>query len=223
VNHSVDLDTLVKDLIEIVGAGQVLFSGERFDAASKDATAIVRPPTAVVEITSLDQIPRLILMAKNHGIGLIARGAGTGLSGGALADDGGVVLLLDKFDKIISVDKEKRIAIVEPAVITQDLADRAASAGLFYPPDPASVAESTIAGNVAECAGGLQCRKYGVTKDYVLGIEGYDGDANFIQTGIFAEDEVYDLTSLVVGSEGTLLIITRIALQLIDPPEARRT
>ncbi len=126
-------------------------------------------------------------------------------------------------NKILEIDTANKTAIVEPGVITQVLADRAASVGLFYPPDPASVKESSIGGNVAECAGGLRCKKYGLTKDYVLGLEGYDIEGELVQTGCFAGDEVYDLGSILIGSEGTLAVITRIALQLIDPPEHRRT
>jgi glycolate oxidase len=108
-------------------------------------------------------------------------------------------------------------------VITQTLADAALAQGLFYPPDPASLKECSLGGNVAECAGGLRCKKYGLTKDYVLGLEGYDFDGDLLQTGVFAPEHSYDLTGLLIGSEGTLAIITRIALQLIDPPAARRS
>lgn len=216
-------DDLLIDLAQIVGEENVLIKGELYDKCSKDATEIVHLPDAAVILKSPEDIPELIRTVRRHRSCLIARGAGTGLSGGALAEQGGVVLAFDALNHILRIDVEDRVAIVEPGVITQDLADRAAEVGLFYPPDPASVAESTIGGNVAECAGGLQCKKYGVTKDYVLGVEGYDGEGSLVRTGFFAEDETYDLGSLLVGSEGTLLIITKIALQLIEPPEARRT
>jgi glycolate oxidase len=216
-------DDLLIDLAQIVGEENVLIKGELFDKCSKDATEIVHLPDAAVVLKNPEDIPELIRTVERHNSCLIARGAGTGLSGGALAEQGGVVLALDTLNHVLTIDSEKRVAVVEPGVITQDLADRAAAVGLFYPPDPASVAESSIGGNVAECAGGLQCKKYGVTKDYVLGIEGYDGEGSLVRTGYFAEDETYNLGSLLVGSEGTLLIITKIALQLIEPPEARRT
>ncbi len=216
-------DDLLIDLAQIVGEENVLIKGDLYDKCSKDATEIVFQPDAAVILKNPEDISEIIRTVQRHGSCLIARGAGTGLSGGALAEQGGVVLAFDAFNHILSIDKEKRVAVVEPGVITQAIADSAAAVGLFYPPDPASVAESTIGGNVAECAGGLQCKKYGVTKDYVLGIEGYDGEGNLVRTGYFAEDETYDLGSLLVGSEGTLLIITRLALQLIEPPEARRT
>ena len=211
------------ELERLIGHANLHREDSRFEAASKDATEIISLPLAAVTVSSVEQIPGLIELARKHDVKLVARGAGTGLSGGSLAADDTLVLMLDKLNRIESIDAKNRVAIIEPGVITQELADAAAAQGLFYPPDPASVEESTLGGNVAECAGGLRCKKYGVTKDYVLGLEGYTSEGELIQTGYFAEDEIYDLTSLLVGSEGTLLLITRIALQLIEPPEARQT
>lgn len=208
-------------LAAIAGQENVFTAGELFDACSKDATEIRFPPAAAVLIRAAGIIPGIVELARELKLPLIARGAGTGLSGGSLAERGGIILALHELNQIISVDSKRRVAVVEPGVITQDLADSAADLGLFYPPDPASVAESTLGGNVAECAGGLQCKKYGVTKDYILGIEGYDGEGRLVQTGYFAENELYDLTSILIGSEGTLLIITKIAVALIDPPQQR--
>jgi glycolate oxidase len=215
--------SFLDELEKLVGPDNLHREDTRYDAASKDATEIISLPLAAVTVTSVEQIPGLIELTRKHGVKLVARGAGTGLSGGSLATDDTLVLMLDKLKRIESIDAEHKIAVVEAGVITQELADAAAAEGLFYPPDPASVEESTLGGNVAECAGGLRCKKYGVTKDYVVGLEGYTSEGELVQTGYFAEDEVYDLTSLLVGSEGTLLLITRIALQLIEPPEARRT
>ncbi|MFH2055758.1 MAG: FAD-linked oxidase C-terminal domain-containing protein [bacterium] len=214
---------LIKSLSEIVGSQNVHTQGERYEASSKDATEIVSRPQLAVTVTGAAQIPAILKLSHKFNLKIVARGAGTGLSGGSLATEDSIVLMLDKLDRIISIDADKRMAIVEPGVITQALADAAAAEGVFYPPDPASVAESTLGGNVAECAGGLRCKKYGVTKDYVLGLEGYLVSGELVQTGCLAENETYDLTSLLIGSEGTLLLITRIALQLIDPPEAQRT
>jgi glycolate oxidase len=214
---------VIDGLTEIVGDGNVHVAGNRFSLASQDATEIIQAPLAAAEIEAAEQIPRLIRFCAEQKISLVVRGLGSGLSGGSLAGEDTIVLLFDRLDRILSLDVRAGLAIVEPGVITQDLADAAAREGLFYPPDPASVAESTIGGNVAECAGGMRCKKYGVTRDYVLGIEGYDGDGELVQTGYFAEEQTYNLTDLLSGSEGTLAVMTKFAMKLIDPPEARRT
>lgn len=216
-------EPLYQELAAIVGAENLHIEGASFDDCSHDATDIVRPPLAAITITSAAHVPLILRAAKRHRVPIIARGAGTGYTGGATPEYGGLVLAFIGFNRILEIDTNRKIAIVEPGVITQVLADSAAAKGLFYPPDPASVKESSIGGNVAECAGGLRCKKYGLTKDYVLGIEGYDIDGELIQTGIFAAREHYDLGSILIGSEGTLAVITKIALQLIDPPAFRRT
>lgn len=216
-------DSLYRQLADIVGEKSLHLDGEVYQTCSTDATEIKCTPLAVVTITDSKQLPPLFRLASANNIPIIARGAGTGYTGGAVAECGGIVVSLSELNRIIEIDKQAKTAIVEPGVITQALADAAASDGLFYPPDPASVKESSIGGNVAECAGGLRCKKYGLTKDYVLGLEGYDIEGELIQTGVFAKDEVYDLGSILVGSEGTLVFITRIAVQLIDPPSHRQT
>lgn len=223
MRHLTDQEALFCKLSAIVGAENLHVEGEFFDDCTHDATEIRRLPLAVVTVIDAQQLSQLLMLAKAESIPVIARGAGTGYSGGALAEHGGIVLSFVKMNRILVVDKEARVAIVEPGVITQTLADAAETVGLFYPPDPASVKESTIGGNVAECAGGLRCKKYGLTKDYVLGIEGYNIDGDLIQTGCFAKDPTYDLTSILIGSEGTLLVITKIAVKLIDLPQHRRT
>lgn len=216
-------NTLYRSLEEIVGERNLFTEGEFYDACTHDAIQIVRVPLAAVCVESTEQIPALLRWAVLHSIPIVPRGAGTGLTGGAIAETGGVVLSLHKLKRIIELNVSARRIVVEPGVITQAIADAAVKAGLFYPPDPASLKESTIGGNVAESAGGLQCKKYGVTRDYVLGLEAYMADGSLLRTGCFSEDEVYDLTSVLIGSEGTLAIITKIALQLIAPPAHRRT
>lgn len=216
-------DPLYSDLAAIVGRENIHLEGSTFDDCSHDATESIHPPLAAVVIKSSQQLPPVLKASRRHGVPVVARGAGTGYTGGAAAEPGAIVLALAEINQILEIDAGRKLAVVEPGVITQTIADAAAAIGLFYPPDPASVKESSIGGNVAECAGGLRCKKYGLTKDYVLGLEGYDIDGELIQTGIFATDEMYDLGSVLIGSEGTLAIITRIALQLIDPPQQRRT
>lgn len=216
-------DQLYIELAEVVGKEHIHLDGCTYDDCSHDATEFIHPPLAVVAVHSSSQVQPLLRIAHKHRIPVVPRGAGTGYTGGAAAEFGGIVLALIGLNKILEIDIANKTAIVEPGVITQTLSDTANALNLFYPPDPASVKESSIGGNVAECAGGLRCKKYGLTKDYVLGIEGYDIEGELIQTGSFAKDQVYDLGSILVGSEGTLAIIVRIAIQLIDPSPFRRT
>jgi glycolate oxidase len=216
-------DALYHELAAIVGAENVHVEGEFYDDCTHDATEIRRTPLAAIAITNAEQVPLLLRLARAESIPIIPRGAGTGYTGGAIAEQGGIVLSFIKMNRILQIDEKARVAIAEPGVITQTLADAVEAVGLFYPPDPASVKESAIGGNVAECAGGLRCKKYGLTKDYVVGIEGYDIDGDLIRTGCFAEQPTYDLMSLLIGSEGTMIVITRIAVKLIDLPQCRRT
>lgn len=210
-------------LSAIVGAENVHVSGEYFEKCSHDACDVSFPPLAAISITDAAQLPGLLRWLKKNKIAIVPRGAGTGYTGGAVAESGGIVVSFDRLNRILEIDSAKKTAIVEPGVITQQLADAALAQGLFYPPDPASLKECSLGGNVAECAGGLRCKKYGLTKDYVLGLEGYDIDGDLIRTGSFAPECSYDLTSILIGSEGTLAVISKIALQLIDPPLARKS
>jgi glycolate oxidase len=195
-----------------------------FEDYQRDATEIDHMPDLVILPENAEEIAKAVKLSCKFRFPIIARGAGTGFSGGAVAIRGGVILSLERMNRILDVDPERRTALVEPGVITYDL-DRAANKhGLFYPPDPASHKESTLGGNLAECAGGLRCLKYGVTKDYVLGIEYVDckGDTHFAGSMNDAA-EPCDVTSLMIGSEGTLGIVTKMHLRLLPMPEARRT
>ncbi len=144
------------------------------------------------------------------------------MSGGSVPVQGGVVLSLERMDRILEVDEQDLLAVVEPGVITGELQRVVEARGLFYPPDPASHAVCTIGGNVAECAGGLRAVKYGVTKDYVLGLEVVLPTGEIIKTGARTAKSVagYDLTKLIVGSEGTLGVATKIILKLLPLPES---
>jgi glycolate oxidase len=150
---------------------------------------------------------------------------GTGFSGGSIPVQGGVVLVMTRFNRIIEIDAENLIAVVEPGVVTGDFQKEVEKLGLFYPPDPASTLYCTLGGNVAECAGGPRAVKYGVTKDYVLGLEVVLPTGEVIDAGVRTMKGVvgYDLTKLFVGSEGTLGVITKIVLRLIPMPDARKT
>jgi len=155
----------------------------------------------------------------------VPRGQGTGLTGGSVPANGGVVLVFTRMNKIVEIDTKNLIAVVEPGVITYIFQEEAAKYGLCYPPDPASYKYSSIGGNVAECAGGPNSLKYGVTRDYVIGLEVVVPTGAFLNVGVRTMKGVvgYDLTRLFVGSEGTLGVITKINLKLIPLPEAKAT
>ena len=153
------------------------------------------------------------------------RGAGSGFTGGSLPTRGGIVMTTEKMDRILEIDQENLVAVVQPGVVTEQFQQAVEKVGLFYPPDPASLKFSTLGGNVAECAGGPRCVKYGVTKDYILGLEVVTPTGDVINTGGPTMKGVvgYDLTKLMCGSEGTLGIITKIVIKLLPFPEAKKT
>jgi glycolate oxidase len=199
-------------------------SDDRFGEYARDATEIEHAPDFVILPETREEVAEAVRLSRSHRFPLIARGAGTGYSGGAVAICGGVVLSLERMNRILRIDPEQRTALVETGVITYNLDTEAGKHGLFYPPDPASYKESTLGGNLAECAGGLRCVKYGVTKDYVLGLEYVDYSGNLCVAGSMNDsDEACDITSLMIGSEGTLGIVTRMHLRLMPIPETRRT
>ena len=164
-------------------------------------------------------------LCTQYRIPLVVRGAGTGYTGGAVPTLGGVVLSLERMNRILEIDEVNLLAVVEPNVINGDLQRAVERVGLFYPPDPASLDVSSIGGNVAECAGGPRAFKYGTTKRYVLALEAVLPTGEIVRTGSKAVKNVvgYDLTQLLVGSEGTLAIITEVTLRLIPKPPVRIT
>jgi glycolate oxidase len=195
---------------------------ERYAA---DALGVGEPPDLAVTPDSTEEISIVARLCHEHRVPLVVRGAGTGYTGGAVPTAGGVVLSMERLNRIIEIDEVNLLAVVEPNVITGDLQRAVEAVGLFYPPDPASLDMSSIGGNVAECAGGPRAFKYGVTKRYVLALEAVLPGGAVIHTGSKAVKNVvgYDLTQLLTGSEGTLAIITRITLRLIPKPPARET
>lgn len=192
---------------------------------SFDATGKQFLPDAVVYPVNAEEVRRTVLLAILHRFPVVPRGAGTGFSGGSLPVRGGVVLSTERMDRIVSIDAENLYATVEPGVVTETLKLEARKRGLFYPPDPASLKFSTVGGNIAECAGGMSAVKYGVTRDYVLGLEAVLGTGELLRTGVSTAKGVvgYDLTRMLVGSEGTLGIVTRATLRLLPHPEAAVT
>ncbi|MCW7752931.1 FAD-binding protein [Desulfobotulus sp. H1] len=192
---------------------------------SYDSTARKAMPDAVVRAKDADQIASLLRLATRHGIPVTPRGGGSGATGGSVPVDGGIVLVMSDMNRIVSLDMDNLIACAEPGVITGDFHKEVESRGLFYPPDPASSAFCTLGGNLAECAGGPRAVKYGVTRDYVLGLEAVLPTGEKIRTGVETAKGVvgYDLTRLIVGSEGTLAVITSMTLRLLPLPESVRT
>jgi glycolate oxidase len=174
---------------------------------------------------STSEVAAIAEMCDRARVPLVVRGGGTGYTGGAVPTEGGVVLSLERMNRILEIDEANLLAVVEPNVITGDLQDAVERVGLFYPPDPASLRESVIGGNVAEGAGGPRAFKYGTTRHYVLGLEAVLPGGEIIRTGSKAVKNVvgYDLTRLIVGSEGTLAIVTQVVVRLIPRPSSHAT
>ena len=212
-------------LRSIVEADHVRTDEETRTAYGTDALQRGAPADVVVFPGSTHEVAAIARLCNEHRIPLVPRGAGSGYTGGAVPARGGVVLSLERMNRILEIDEANLLAIVEPNVITGDLQDAVERRGLFYPPDPASLRLSSIGGNVAECAGGPRAFKYGTTKRYVLGLEAVLPTGEVIETGGKTVKNVvgYDLTQLLVGSEGTLAIITRIVLRLIPRPPVQAT
>lgn len=216
---------LIQELQEIVGEANVSAAMTDRITHSYDATQALHLPDVVVYARTTDEVCRIMRLASRRRIPVLPRGAGSGFTGGSLPVRGGIVLVLTRMDRILEIDSENLIAVVEPGVVTGELQRRVEKLGLFYPPDPASKEFSTLGGNVAECAGGPRCVKYGVTRDYVLGLEVVTASGDCITTGGRTLKNVvgYDLTKLFVGSEGTLGIVTKIILKLLPKPAAKKT
>ncbi len=213
---------VLKELKRILGADGISTTPEELVAYSYDATQREALPWAVARPQTVAQVSQVLALANRERFPVVPRGAGTGMSGGSVPTRGGVVLSFERMNRILEIDEENMIAVAEPGVVTGDLQREVESRGLFYPPDPASHRFCTLGGNVAECAGGLRAVKYGVTKDYVLGLEVVLPTGEIITTGARTAKSVagYDLTKLIVGSEGTLGVVTKIIVKLLPLPES---
>ncbi|MBM9606461.1 FAD-binding oxidoreductase [Desulfopila inferna] len=218
-------EAIVAELKNIVGSSNVSKAESDRITHSYDATMEEFLPDVVVYAENTEQVRKIALLANTHRLPILPRGAGSGFTGGSLPIRGGIVLVLTRMNTIRLIDSDNLIAVVEPGVVTADLQRAVEKQGLFYPPDPASKEFSTLGGNIAECAGGPRCVKYGVTKDFVLGLEVVTAQGDVIRTGGQTLKNVvgYDLTKLMVGSEGTLGIVTEITLKLLPKPEADKT
>ncbi|APF41767.1 FAD-binding oxidoreductase [Neomicrococcus aestuarii] len=216
-----DFESIVAELTETLastGAASVLRDSEALIKYQRDMGALEDPhlPLAVVLAESVSDVQNTLRWASKHRISVVPRGAGTGVSGAAHAIECCMVLSLELMNRIIEVRPDDEIAVVEPGVVNADLNAAVAQYGLMYAPDPASYQQSTIGGNVSTNAGGLRCAKYGVTRDSVLGLTVVMADGTIIETGkqTFKGVAGYDLTSLVIGSEGTLGIVVSATVRL---------
>ena len=216
---------IIQKLLKIVGEENLLTSTEDLTCYSYDAVNQKFCPEAVVFPGSAEEVAAVLKLANQEQFAVIPRGAGSGFTGGSLAVLGGVVLVTSRLNRIIEIDTDNLTAIVEPGAVCGEFQKEVEKYGLYYPPDPASLAFSTLGGNVAECAGGPSALKYGVTRDYVTGLEIVLPTGDIITTGVQTMKGVvgYDLTRLIIGSEGTLAIITKIYLRLIPKPETSVT
>jgi glycolate oxidase len=216
----------VAELARLLGPDQVLTGAEDLIPYSFDGTAALRQmPGAVAFATTTKQVAAVLKLAQQHGVAVVTRGSGTGLSGGSVPSADCLVLCLAKMDHILELDRANLTLLAQAGATTQAVADAAAEAGLFYPPDPGSMRISTIGGNVAENSGGLRGLKYGVTRNYVMGLEVVLAEGAVLWTGNKCVKDVagYSMRDLFIGSEGTLGVITKVLLRLIPKPAAKKT
>jgi glycolate oxidase len=217
---------IIDELRQRIGAAQVLTSKEDLISYAFDGTAaMIQMPGVVVFARSAADVVAVLEIANRTGTPVVTRGSGTGLSGGSLPVPDCIVLCLVHMNRILEVDRANLTITVEPGVTTLQVADAAAAVGLFYPPDPGSMKISTIGGNVAENSGGLRGLKYGITRNYVMGLEVILPNGEVMRTGNKCVKDVagYSIKDLFIGSEGTLGVITQVLLRLIPKPAAKRT
>ena len=215
---------LVRGLERIVGRGMVIHHPDDLLVYEYDGSVDRGLPLAVAFPSSTEQVSQLVSLAQTEGVAVIPRGAGTGLSGGAIATEGGIQIALTRMRSIVDVDVENRIAVVEPGLVNLDLSTATARFGLFYAPDPSSQRACTIGGNVAENAGGPHCLRYGVTTNHVLSLEVVLEDGSVVWLGEgFRGRPGYDLVGAFVGSEGMMGVVTKAMVRLLPLPEAVRT
>ncbi|HUG16077.1 MAG TPA: FAD-linked oxidase C-terminal domain-containing protein [Thermomicrobiales bacterium] len=218
-------DEIVRSLAAVVGDEWVVadaagLSVYQYDASDEVIAGIHRPLLAVLPSTA-QQVAASVAIANAHGLPVVARGAGTGLAGGAIASSGGLLIVLTRMTRILEVNTIDRYAVVEPGLVNLDLSIALADDGYFFAPDPASQRACTIGGNIANNSGGPHCLKYGVTSNHILGLEVVlpSGELTWVG-GAASETSGYDLTGAIVGSEGTLGIVTKAMVRLTRKPEA---
>lgn len=215
-----------KYFIKLLGADNAYFDDAHKRAYSYDATKNSFLPDGVLFPRNEDDISKILSYCNQNNIIIIPRGAGSGFTGGALAINGGIVLCFEKhMNKILEIDLENLVAVVQPGVINATLQKRVKEYGLFYPPDPASMEYSSLGGNVSENAGGMKATKYGITKDYVMALRAVLPNGEIIRSGKKTIKDVagYNLTGILIASEGTLAVITEITLKLVALPRLKKT
>jgi glycolate oxidase len=219
-----DREKIIEQLKEIVDSDHVLYSDMDLELYSYDASLERSRPDVVVLPDSTEQVSKVVALAHREDIPVIARGSGTNLSGGTVPLKGGILVHFSQMNRILEIDIPNRTVTVEPGVITLDLQNLLLKKGFVYAPDPASQKVSTLGGNFGENSGGPHCLKYGVTTNHILGAEVVLNDGTVIWTGGKSQDNPgYDIIGLLVGSEGTLGIVTKMILKIIRAPEAVKT
>ncbi|MDB4969977.1 MAG: linked oxidase domain protein [Myxococcales bacterium] len=209
-----------------LGSHKVVRDEERLERFLVDESGLGRfPAECAVLAESRAEVELVLRLAQEHRVPVTPRGAGTGMTGGCLPAKGGIVLSTERMTKIVEIDTDDLVAVVEPGVVLGDFAAAVEAAGLFYPPDPASLASCTLGGNVAENAGGPRAFKYGVTREYVLGLESVRMGGEVLRCGRRTQKGVvgYDVTAALVGSEGTFAVATELTLKLLPKPPAVQT
>ena len=216
---------LIRNFQDIVGKNNIDASLEGRISHAYDATQIKHQPELILYPRDGNDVSRILRLCNQEKIPLYPRGAGSGFAGGSVPAKGGIALVMTRMNRILGIYPEDLYAVVEPGVVNGVFQKTVEKIGLFYPPDPGSMAFSTLGGNVATGAGGLRSLKYGVSRDYVLGLVAVLASGEIIKTGVKTLKGVvgYDLTRLIVGSEGTLAVVTEITLKLIPKPETTRT
>jgi glycolate oxidase len=217
---------LIKEFQQIAGAEQVLTEEvDRWAYAYDSAVLTPQLPALVVAPSSREQLGKTVRLAYENNLPITVRGSGTNLSGGVIPEPGdSIVILTNRLNQIIEINEEDLYAVVEPGVVTSQFAEAVSARGLFYPPDPGSQAVSTLGGNVALNAGGLRGLKYGVTKDYLMGVEFFDYNGELVKTGSRTVKCVtgYNLGGMMISSEGTLGVFSQLILKLVPPPKASK-
>ncbi len=212
----------IKALEDLVGKENIYSDKAHLIAYSYDATRTRFEPDAVVFPRDEEDVSRILVYCNHHHIVITPRGAGSGFTGGALPTNGGITLAMEKhMNKILEIDMENMVAVVQPGVINMDLQKAAEEVGLFYPPDPASEEYSTLGGNVSENAGGMRAAKYGITKDYVMALRAVRPNGDIIRAGKRTIKDVagYNVAGILIASEGTLAVLTEMTLKLIPKPK----
>ena len=217
---------ITKKLTAICGEKNVSSSPEDLEKYSHDEVPEEKKhPEIVVKPASAQEVSEIMKLANEHMLPVTPRGGGTGLSGGAVPVQGGILLSLERMNRILEIDEDNLMAVVEPGVVIADLRKAVAEKGLLYPVDPASLDSCHVGGNIAECAGGASAVKYGVTKNYVTGLEAVLPTGEILHLGGKLVKNVtgYDLISLITGSEGTLAVVTKAILRLVPAPKMKIT